>query len=257
MVVECIPDYKQAEKWASIAQEYGLSFEYNDFFNPAVLDNTNNLNEIIRSYERVGRDTGNDTMHGAFYDINVVSIDPLIRVASDKRVRQCMDIAERLKVKGVVFHTNYLTDFKSLPYRDGWVSGNTEYWDKICTEYKGTEVYLENMFDDTPELLRRVAENLKGKENFGVCLDLAHAFLSKIDLSEWIEELSPYIKHIHINDNDKQQDLHLPVGAGMIDWEILKSEKLFVASPSVLIEVSGKEKLLKSIDYLKTINFFN
>ena len=255
MIVECIPDYKQAEKWASIAQEFGLNFEYNDFFNPMVLDNTNHLNEIIKSYERIGRDTGNDTMHGAFYDITVTSTDPLIRNASDKRVRQCMDIAERLKVKGVVFHTNYLTDFKSVPYRDGWVAGNTEYWDRICSEYKGTEVYLENMFDDTPELLRRVAENLKDKENFGVCLDLAHAFLSKVELNEWVDELSPYIKHIHINDNDKQQDLHLPVGAGEMDWSILKSEKLFAANPSVLIEVTGKEKLLKSIDYLKTVNF--
>ena len=113
------------------------------------------------------------------------------------------------------------------------------------------------MFDDTPELLRRVAENLKDVKNFGVCLDLAHAFLSKVDLTEWIDELSPYIKHIHINDNDKQQDLHLPVGAGKMDWEILKSEKLFAASPSVLIEVTGKEKLLKSIEYLKSINFLD
>ena len=52
MVVECIPDYKQIEKWAALALEYGLNFEYNDFFNPMVLDNTNHLNEIIKSYER-------------------------------------------------------------------------------------------------------------------------------------------------------------------------------------------------------------
>lgn len=255
MVVECIPDYKQIEKWAALALEYGLSFEYNDFFNPMVLENTNHLNEIIRSYERIGRDTSQDTMHGAFYDITVNSMDPLIRNASDKRVRQCMDIAERLKVRGVVFHTNYLTDFKSVPYRDGWVAGNTEYWDKICSEYRGIQVYLENMFDDTPELLRRVAENLKDINNFGVCLDLAHAFLSKVDLKQWVDELSPYVKHIHINDNDKQQDLHLLVGSGKLDWSILRSEKLFGLSPSVLIEVSGKEKLIRSIDYLKSINF--
>jgi sugar phosphate isomerase/epimerase len=111
------------------------------------------------------------------------------------------------------------------------------------------------MFDDTPELLRRVAENLKDINNFGVCLDLAHAFLSKVDLKQWVDELSPYVKHIHINDNDKQQDLHLPVGSGQMDWSILGSEKLFASSPSVLIEVSGKEKLIKSIDYLKGINF--
>ena len=257
MIIECIPDYRQAEEWADIAEKYGLTFEYNEFFNPDILSDAVLTEKIINIYEGLGRDTTNDTLHGAFLDITVSSRDPLIRDASDFRVRQSMDIASRLGCRGVVFHTNYLTDFKSIPYRKSWVESNTVYWDKICSEYPNVNVYLENMFDDTPELLAEVANNLKETENFGVCFDIAHAFLSNVPLDTWTGALTPNIKHIHINDNDKLQDLHLAVGSGKIDWSILKSKELFASSPSVLIEVNGADRLISSYQFLQSINFFD
>ena len=255
MVLECIPEYGKAEEWGELSEKYGLSFEYNEFFNPAVLEDDNKIDEIVGIYNSLGRDRSNDTLHGAFLDITVSSSDPMIRNASDYRVRQSLDIASRLKVKGVVFHTNYLTDFKSIPYRDSWVEINTKYWDMMCLEHKHLNIYLENMFDDTPELLSRVAQNLSDTENFGVCLDIAHAFLSRVPIEEWVSSLSAHIRHIHINDNDGLQDLHMAVGAGKIDWNVLKNPELFTASPSVLIEVSGKDKLKKSCSYLQNAGF--
>ena len=256
MIIECIPDYRQSEEWADMADKYGLAFEYNEFFNPEVLEDKDLTEKIIGVYEGLGRDTSNDTLHGAFLDITIHSSDPLIRNASDYRVRQSLDIASRLNCRGVVFHTNYLTDFKSIPYRKNWVDINTMYWDKLCSEYKNINIYLENMFDESPELLADVAENLKQVDNFGVCFDIAHAFLSNVPLDTWTGALTPNIKHIHINDNDKLQDLHLAVGSGQIDWSILKNKELFAASPSLLIEVSGMDRLLSSYQFLESINFF-
>ena len=257
MIIECIPDHREAEKWASLAEKYKLSFEYNEFFNPSVLDNDEKTKEIIGIYKGLGRDMSNDTMHGAFFDITVSSSDPLIKKASDHRVRQSMEIAARMNLRGVVFHTNYLTGFKSDAYRDSWVEENTAYWDGICREYPVINIYLENMFDESPELLSKVSENLKNTANFGACLDISHAFLSDIPLYDWIEALSPHIRHIHINDNDKIQDLHLAVGSGKIDWNILKEKELYAASPSILIEVTGEEKLVRSCEFLQTINFLS
>ena len=255
MILQCIPDYREAEKWDLTAKKYNLAFEYNEFFNPLVLEDKELTENIIRTYESLGRDMTVDTMHGAFFDITVGSSDPLIRNASDYRVRQSLDIASRMGLRGVVFHTNYLTDFKSVPYRDSWVESNTSYWDNICSEYPGVNVYLENMFDESPELLGRVADNLASRANFGVCLDIAHAFLSSVALTDWITVLSPHIRHLHINDNDKVQDLHLAVGAGKLDWSVLKTEELFLSDPSVLIEVSGMEKLLESLKFLRSVDF--
>ena len=256
MIVECIPEYERAQKWAGISEKYGLYFEYNEFFNPAVLDDKARLKEIINIYTGLGRDISKDTLHGAFLDITVASSDPLIRNASDYRVEQSLETASKLGVRGVVFHTNYLTDFHLKSYRDNWVSSNIDYWGRKCEKYPDLNIYLENMFDVTPELLAKAARGLSGTKNFGVCLDLAHAYLSGMPLKEWIRELDGHIKHIHINDNDGREDLHLAVGDGSMDWNILKDDLLFKDDPSVLIEVSGQEKLEASVKYLKEKLFF-
>jgi len=255
MQLECIPDYRDAEAWAELAEKYGFVFEYNEFFNPLVLDDKALTDEIIRIYSGLGRNTDNDTLHGAFFDITVSSNDPLIRKASDYRVTQSLDIASRLNARGVVFHTNYLTDFKSLPYRDGWVKSNIEYWTGKCAEFPDIDIYLENMFDESPELLGKVALGMSSVKNFGVCLDLAHAFLSVTPVKEWIGALTGHIKHIHINDNDGLQDLHMPVGSGNMDWSVLKDERLFTLDPSVLIEVNGADKVEASCKYLTETGF--
>lgn len=255
MILECIPNYLEAEAWAELAKEKGLVFEYNEFFNPLVLEDKEKIKEILHIYKSTDRDTSMDTVHGAFFDITVSSSDPLIRNASDYRVCQSIEAAEELSARGVVFHTNYLTDFKSIPYRDNWVDSNILYWTEKCAKHPEVNIFLENMFDDTPELLKRVAEGMKDVKNFGVCLDIAHAFLSKVPVYGWIDTLAGYIRHIHINDNDGCEDLHLAVGSGKIDWSLLKYEKLFELDPSVLIEVTGAEKLEASYDYLKTSGF--
>ncbi|MBO4280669.1 MAG: sugar phosphate isomerase/epimerase [Lachnospiraceae bacterium] len=252
MILECIPEYQKAEAWAQLAEEQGLCFEYNEFFNPRILEDKDRVKEIIRTYKNLGRDTSEDTVHGAFLDITVSSSDPLIQNASDYRVRQSIEIAEELGARGVVFHTNYLSDFKSKVYRERWTERNIEYWRGICRKYPLVNIYFENMFDDTPELLKKVAEGMRDIPNFGACLDIAHAFLSEVSESDWAEALNGYVKHMHINDNDGQEDLHLPVGSGKIDWSILKDERLFTCNPSILIEVSGMDRLAESLRYLRS-----
>ena len=255
MILECIPDYQNIEEWAALAEEFGMNFEYNEFFRPDILSDPKKIDEIISLYHGLGRDTSDDTLHGAFYDINISSYDPLIRDASDYRVKQSIDIAEQLGVRGVVFHTNYLSDFKSEAYRSSWVESNILYWTDLCKKHPGVEVYLENMFDESPELLSKVANEMRYVRNFGVCLDLAHAFLSAVPVYDWITALSREVRHIHINDNDGLQDLHLPVGSGAMDWSVLSDSNLLRNDPSVLIEVSGIDRLRDSINYLKTIGF--
>ncbi|MBO4695892.1 MAG: sugar phosphate isomerase/epimerase [Lachnospiraceae bacterium] len=255
MILECIPDSRDIETWVKLSETYGLRFEYNEFFRPAVLEDPAAIDGLIRLYKGLGRDTSDDTVHGAFFDITVASSDPLIRNASDYRVKQSIEIAERLGARGVVFHTNYLSDFRSSSYREGWAESNTRYWGDICAAHGSVCIFLENMFDESPELLGKVASNLKDVPNFGVCLDIAHAFLSDVPVADWTETLADHVRHIHINDNDGREDLHLAVGSGSIDWSVLKDERLFRKDPSVLIEVSGKDRLESSLKFLKKSGF--
>lgn len=249
-MLHIIPDYLEAAKWAGIAREMNAAFEYNDFFRPDVLDDCYKYRAVIDAYKSLGRDCSRDTLHGAFYDITVNSTDPKIRAVSDLRVHQSMDAAKELGCKAVVFHTNYIVGFRSFSYRKEWVRANTEYFKALIAEYPDLEVYIENMFDDSPELLKNLAEQMSDEPRFGVCFDLAHAYLWDLPLSVWIDELGPYIRHIHLNDNNKDEDAHMAIGDGTLPWEILRDKTLFANSPSVLIEVRSEESLRKSYDYL-------
>lgn len=251
MIIQCIPDYREIDMWAEAAEKNKLCFEYNEFFNPQVLENQTLIDNIISRYQSLGRDMSQDTLHGAFFDIVINSMDTRIREASKYRIEQSVEIAEKMGLRGVVFHTNYITGFRSKSYRESWVMENVEFWKNICEVHPKMNIYLENMFDESPELLKKVAELLVDVPNFGVCLDIAHARLSEKSVDEFVTELSSYVRHIHINDNDGFSDLHQAVGDGVINWNVLKNDMLLKNDPSILIEVSSYENLEKSIRYLK------
>lgn len=250
------PNYKEAEKWAVIAEELNAAFEYDDFFMPSLIDDPAEYRRAIDAYKSLDRDRSDDTLHGVFFDIVLNSMDKTIRETSIERMHLSMDTAMELGCKAVIFHTNYITGFKSAAYRDKWVSDNAEFYRGMLAEYPNIDIYVENMYDDTPELLKRLAEELKNEKHFGVCLDIAHAYLWELPIKDWIDELSPYIRHIHANDNHKDEDAHLPIGSGTIDWAMLNYRKLIVNKPSLLIEVSSEEKLRKSYNYLIRNNLY-
>lgn len=248
-----IPKLDKIDEYIELASEYNCGYEYNDFFITSVLDNNELSEQIISTYKKLDRLPSHTTLHGAFLDINIASSDKEIFKVSDMRVRQSIDIARKLGVKGVVFHTNYIANFKQDAYREEWVNSNVTYWKNILREYTDIEIYIENMFDMDYELIGKLAKDMSDEARFGICLDYAHAhvFGDERKISDWVMHLAPYVKHIHINDNDFVSDLHLAIGDGNIDWNKFKElyEKYF-SQASVLIEVSDIEKARKSLEFL-------
>lgn len=250
--VYIIPKRDNIEESLHLSKEYNAYFEYNDFFIPAILDDEEKKRELIEFYKNLPRDRSKDTLHGAFLDVTLHSSDARIREVSELRVRQSMDIAKELGIRGVVFHTNMIANFKEEAYMKNWVRTNAAFYKKVLAEYPGIYVFVENMFDFDPDMLVELAKELKEELYFGVCLDYAHATISKVPAQEWIKVLKPYIKHIHINDNDLKNDLHKPLGLGDIDYKLftkLISENGMESS--VLVEVSQIEDQIISLEYMK------
>ena len=245
-----IPNRNDVEKWARIAKELNAVFEYNDFFDPELIENKEEYEATIEKYLALDRDRTKDTFHGVFYDIVLNSPDPAIRETSLKRVYLSCETAVRLSCRAVIFHTNYIVGFKNIFYRDKWVRDMTAIYKQLLDDFPTLDIYVENMYDDTPELIRRLAENLRDEPRFGICFDIAHAYLWELSVKDWIDELAPYIRHIHANDNHKDQDSHMAIGTGSIDWSILNYRQLIKNKPSLLIEVSDEERLMKSYNYL-------
>ena len=246
-----IPDKTNLEESRKLIEEHQAAYEYNDFFIPDILEDKKKQLEMIEQYAKIRTDFSNDTMHGAFLDVTIHSSDKRIRDVSELRVRQSMEIAKEMGLRGVVFHTNRLYGFRDEVYLRNWVNSNKQFFGKVCEEYPDQQIFMENMFDEAPDVLRRLAEEMTDYANFGVCLDYAHAVISDTKAAIWMKELAPYIKHMHINDNDLKNDLHQAIGIGQIDWKEFSEEiEKYNIDASVLVEVSGIEKQKKSLEHM-------
>lgn len=247
-----IPNYKNIGESLRLCREYGAAFEYNDFFLPQVLDDEALVREKVAFYKGFDRDRSQDTLHGVFLDITVHSDDALIREASEKRIRQCMDIAAELGVRGVVFHTNMIPNFRLTTYMDNWVDRNVVFWEKILADYPTLQVFMENMFDMEADMIGQMARRMTEHPRFGICFDYAHACVFSHDIDEWADTLLPYTRHMHINDNDLHADMHWAVGSGKIDWK--QFDALLRASetkPTVLIETTDLQAQERSLRYMR------
>ena len=247
-----IPDRNNLEQSLQMKKEYGNAWEYNDFFTPEVVSDGKKQAEIITAYAAVHSDFSEDTMHGAFLDVTLHSDDPLVREASELRVRQTMDIAKEMGLRGVVFHTGRLPGYQSEMYLTNWKQRNAHFLKLMLEQYPDQEIYLENMFDYEPDCIAELTEELADYKNFGICLDYAHIGLFGTNVDDWLSKLAPYIKHLHVNDNDMVRDSHLAVGSGKTDWNMFQKQmQQYQVDATVLIEVNGFDKQRDSLEYMK------
>lgn len=252
-----IPDRSNINQSLALAREYDSAFEFNDFWRPEILDDWRKQEEIIEHYAKYRTDFSKDTMHGAFLDVTVHSEDTLIREASIKRVRQSMEIAKRMGLRGVVFHTGILRGFRVDYYLQHWKKENIRFFTELAEKYPNQEILMENMFDEVPQELAELGEAMKPVENFGICLDYAHGAVTRCPGEQWVQMLAPYIRHMHINDNDLKRDLHLPIGDGKIDWQEYDClMQQYEVDATVLVEVKGYEAQKQSLEYLKKHHIF-
>ena len=250
-MLEIIPSWEQIEEYTALAEKHGLAFEYNDFYAPNLLDDSTGLKERIRNYKSLGRPQGMDTMHGVFFDILPFSWDNGIRKHSIYRMRQSMEIADELGCRGVIFHTNFTSDFlNNEKYRNNWLESMREVITQLLSE-SCCEIYLENMLDRSPNELADIAALLQEESRFGICLDIAHMMLATDRPEEWFRLLAPHIRHFHINDTHLKYDEHLALGQGSIDWTGIEAllEEFGLKDRSRLIEVNGLDKIRESLKY--------
>ena len=101
-----IPRIDKLDESLALAHEYGFGFEFNDFYSPKVLDDTELTESIIEKYKAAGL-PDYCTSHGDFFDVLVFSEDKYIREISRKRIIQSLETALKIGARGVVFHTNH------------------------------------------------------------------------------------------------------------------------------------------------------
>jgi len=250
-----IPDRNHLEASLALASEYGIGFEYNDFFAPDVLEEEEKRQAIVAQY-REKKLPEYCTLHGAFYDVIPFSPDPKIRDIGRLRIRQSLEAAKEMDAKAVVFHTGYNSALNSEAYVKQWIETNEKYWSVVLAEYSDVNIYLENTFEATPEVLERLSERLSRYKNYGVCLDYAHACLSRTAPEEWAKRLGRFVRHVHINDNDGVSDLHQAWGDGVLNRDTFyRCYETYLKGATVLVETSDREATVRSLRKLKEDGF--
>lgn len=164
------------------------------------------------------------TLHGPFMDLSPGSADAKIRDASWERMESFLEVLHFFDPLSAVCHGGWeARRYAWMP--EEWYQRAKNFWKEAASFMKkrGCRLLLENVFEDNPEDLFRLIEDLQA-ENVGCCLDTGHqkAFGSG-DLKHWIRVLSPFIQEIHLHDNLGHADEHLPPGKGNIDFTPLKT----------------------------------
>ncbi len=243
-----IPDFDCLTESVHLAAAYGAAFEYNDFYIPAIYSDPREVNERIAVYCALPRDRSQDTLHGVFLDMVIASQDTALREYSREKIAQSMQIAARLGVRGVVFHTGLIASLNFGDYQKVWIDAAEEVFRPLCEQYPDLCVYMENTFEQTPEVFNKLMQRMGDIPNFALCLDYAHAVLTPTSPESWVKNLAPYIQHIHLNDNDLRWDLHLVPGEGKIDYaQFVQLLKKYKVDAPILLELKGAEKQKRAL----------
>lgn len=246
---------------AGLAASWKVGLEFGHFASPEILDSR--FEAAVADCLRVAAGLPYPpVLHGPFMDILPGSLDPGVRDFARRRCEQALDAAARLGASHVVFHSGYNPMIRGPRRLERWVERSAGFWRTLLQEagYRG-DLLVENMWEPTPEPLRLLAEAVDDPR-FGAALDTGHLnVFSRVEAEVWLEELTPSLAHLHLNDNHGDWDAGLAVGAGSFDfaaffralgrvssWRVASGSA--PAGPGVTLEVERPGDIERSVDWL-------
>lgn len=199
--------------------DYGLNPEIG--LDAAALDRFS-LADFSGIAEELHKNSRTVTLHGPFIDLSAGSPDPAVRRITHQRLEQLLELVPLFNPLSVVCHAGY--DAKRHGYfKETWAENSIELWcwmaDRVA-EY-GARLMLENVYEDGPDDIQFLFENQKNPK-IGFCLDTGHSTaFGQADLKVWLNTLGPYLGQLHLHDNLGNDDEHLAIGSGVIDFSKL------------------------------------
>lgn len=199
---------------AALARRHGLGFEATAFCQATAL-------EDAAAIAAAQSDTAGITalwLHAPFAELHPCAIDPLVRDIAARRYRQTIAMARQLGVRRIVIHDGYVP-FVYFP--EWFTAQSVDFWRGFLEDVPpDMTIALENVMDEGPTMLADILSAVDDPR-LGVCLDVGHAntVVSKTAPMDWIAPLTPWLRHVHIHNNDGAWDLHSALGDGNIPME--------------------------------------
>ncbi|PVU71847.1 sugar phosphate isomerase/epimerase [Acidilobus sp. SCGC AC-742_E15] len=177
--------------------------------------------------------------HTAWY-MPIGSPVKTLRDAAVSELKRYFEIFAELGVKYVNIHVNWPGGLFSD--KEG-VKFQIETLKKLVKEAKGFGINLMlEPLDTRFDTVKNISSILMAVPDLYLHLDIGHTSLHGRKPEDFIRKFHDRLKHVHLHDNNKSRDLHLPPGVGSIEWEkILKVLKRYYDG-TITLEVFSRDR---------------
>jgi sugar phosphate isomerase/epimerase len=171
---------------------------------------------------------------------------PRIQDAINGEFVRAFDAASAIGAKKVTLHSEFLPS--GIHERGVHVAKTIETIKKLGkeAENRGMGLLVEN-FNAGSFSIKEFKILLSEVPELGMTLDVGHANTTDGEgLNNYVAQFKKKIGHVHLHDNDRRADSHLPLGAGKIDIPRAVAEIKSFYDGTITLEVHSQDR-----DYLK------
>ena len=204
------------ENAASLARKWGLGLELTDFCEARRLEEPAAMEAARARCSGIG----SLWLHAPFAELSPCAIDPRVREVVMLRFRQTVQAALALGIRRLVVHSGYIP----LVYFPEWFTARSvEFWREFLRDAPdGLCLALENVMEPGPDMLVHLLEEIVSRYQMGTLFapyNRETFILFQLDETpplDWIAPMAPWLRHVHLHNNDGDWDLHDALGQGMI-----------------------------------------
>jgi sugar phosphate isomerase/epimerase len=204
------------------------------------------------------------SLHAPLSDINIASVNEPMWEESIRQIKASIENTYEFIDDIIVVHPGFFSPL-SVQMPDKAVEKAVASLTTLCefAADRGLRIAVENLTSANmlmgrypEELIQLVCET--NMDNLGMCLDVAHANTTqKLDefLSITAQAEDVKIIHMHASDNLGEQDLHLPLGEGNLDWKkVIRGMTDNGYEGIVVLELYSLEGGIKSLEFIDTLS---
>ncbi len=178
--------------------------------------------EKIKQHKKILENfKGKISIHAPFVGIRQTHRDYLLKEAVKKRMQMTYEMAKELKPEILVMHSGIVGDIKKWKLEDFWLEETIIFWEEEIKKYEkeGIKIVIENLVEEEPDILIKLCNGVNS-HFFALCLDIGHLnVFSELSPSNWVKRMDKRLQYVHLHDNNGENDEHLPVGRGNIDFD--------------------------------------
>jgi len=196
------------------------------------------------------------SVHAPYIGINLASMNQTLRKASEKSILESIVFAADIYAKMVVSHVGRLSRDYPKQMITQSLKNTILCLRKLTNASKnhGIIFTIENDHRSNDQILAGYPEQLMFLIQEVGCkftLDVGHAnTLTKIEA--FMGTLAEHIVNLHLHDNDGEQDAHLSLGKGNINFSaVLASLRKIEYSGPLIVEVHSSTGLKESVTLLR------